>query len=623
MNLNNYLEALSLSRAKEYTRGWNKNRLKEWFGDEYRIYIPLNKDLIKITKSPIQKKIEKELKNSFYEIKNYQNGIALDKQYNREIKIGKLLNKLGFQNLLKEYNNDPTRTSAKQQEEDLLVVISRHPYDIAGQSTGRGWTSCKNLDNGCNMEYVKDESKGNLIAYLIKSNDKNINKPIARIMIVPFYDNNLNIKFVPEPNVYGSAGKYNKAFKETVNQWLQEKQGVLSGKFKASNFSYLDRLNRDMVFFDTTKPPEWIKEHNKKDLKFKYIDNEYIDNNKTIFIWENGTWLDGVFGDKDQLLKVYWNDGTFKNGTFLNSYAFGGIFENVFFDNASINKTIIINCKNSKNSIFNGCKIENIVTYSSRFHDCKIDNINIKAHASIENCLIYNIYTDKNNYNIKIYNTDIICSNEDCNINKVQINNLSKERILRNILISDSTVKTSRIENCLIKKSVIEAKKIINTKIKQQSIINNFGKNMIIENCELNDIIINDSNVNKNVHIKNSKIKATILPNSEYYKISNCYIYDSCGYNNYSNSNNITIKTQYSNNYIQCKYNKKFIKTNLNYKEFSILNNNSKNIEELINSIKVKELAKKKIMAKEKEEEKIKALEMHLKRRRAKIKKNS
>jgi hypothetical protein len=126
---------------------------------------------------------------------------------------------------LNRYLNDPIRVRPKKTD---LIVISRAKYDIAGMSTDRGWTSCMNLDNGGNKHYIScDLEEGSIIAYLIKKDDLNINKPIARVLIKPFvnrYDEN-DIVFKPEEVIYGTADE---SFKMTVTNLLDTNQDINS-----------------------------------------------------------------------------------------------------------------------------------------------------------------------------------------------------------------------------------------------------------------------------------------------------------------------------------------------------------------------------------------------------------
>ena len=106
------------------------------------------------------------------------------------------------------------------------VCISRHPYDIAGMSTGRGWRSCMNLIDGEYNYYVESSiMAGALIAYLIKDDDENINNPTSRLLIKPYIKRRQKQNF-ENPNwllkvsdQYGTA--YPK-FAEVVQKWCNE-----------------------------------------------------------------------------------------------------------------------------------------------------------------------------------------------------------------------------------------------------------------------------------------------------------------------------------------------------------------------------------------------------------------
>ena len=251
MKFNNYFEALPLSQAKYFTRMYDKKRYDDLFEGKNRIYIPL-KSSFKDEKT-VNPKIENMLKKYGWEIINYKDGYAKEKNGKNIIKIGKLLKRLFPLDdiLLKEFNNDPIRQTSKK--EDLLVVISRHPYDIAGMSTDRGWTSCMNLVDGCNKNKVKyDIRGGSIIAYLIKKEDKNINKPIARLLMKPYFiiDKNGNSiedkSFLIPDKIYGTA---NKNFTDTVMNWLEQKQGKLEGYFRIANRKIYTDSDRDELSF--------------------------------------------------------------------------------------------------------------------------------------------------------------------------------------------------------------------------------------------------------------------------------------------------------------------------------------------------------------------------------------
>ena len=185
------LEALPLSVAKKYTKLWKPEYAKALFQKytndpkAYRIYFPLEENTSE--KLAVPKEIKDYLNDKGYEILDYKEGIAertvktQQGEKKQKVKIGAILKE--EPTLLKSFNE--RLGGNKTKESNLLVCISRHPYDIAGMSTNRGWTSCMNLETGCNKKYVEQDVKqGSLIAYLINSDDKNINHPIGRILIM-------------------------------------------------------------------------------------------------------------------------------------------------------------------------------------------------------------------------------------------------------------------------------------------------------------------------------------------------------------------------------------------------------------------------------------------------------
>src|SRR5574343_573218 len=146
---------------------------------------------------------------------NYLKGICRKKigDDKREFKIGKILSKLekskkyepnlssliysnpqmfnkfkDIKSILRIYNEDPDRAVSNSNK--YLICISKHPYDIAGMSTDRGWTSCMNLVGGVYRNKIKPLiQEGGLVAYLIKEDDLNIEHPLGRVTIYPMRGN--------------------------------------------------------------------------------------------------------------------------------------------------------------------------------------------------------------------------------------------------------------------------------------------------------------------------------------------------------------------------------------------------------------------------------------------------
>ena len=246
----------TLKTLPEYIKS-NNNGDRLYFNINEDIKTNYNKHINADT--TIQDKITTFLKSEGYKVTDYIKGIATDK-YNREVKIGKVLNK-SKSNLLQKFNNDVSRQSLSTNQ---IVVFSKNPYDIGGMSSNRGWTSCMNLygDNE-NKHYVNcDIKKGTIIAYLINVNDTNINKPQARILIKSFInvkDKNDIVYWVGN-DVYGTAPEYFYRFVNSVFEKFYPHQG----KYKLSAGLYDDEgTPRNIDFKEEEKRKKQIEIANK------------------------------------------------------------------------------------------------------------------------------------------------------------------------------------------------------------------------------------------------------------------------------------------------------------------------------------------------------------------------
>lgn len=252
MKFNNIInESIPLSLVKPYLKNNKKyydERLKGWFEGKYRVYIPVEKEseTEKDLNSELEKEIEKSLDSTVFKIKDFKKGTAIDTKNNREIKLGKVLNKIKQKDLLDRFNSSEQRTGVSKK--GLLICISRHPYDILGQSYDRGWTSCKNLEHGGNNKYLKDEIFQSIIAYLIYENDKNIKKPIARVLAFPYINNKLELAYKINKKVYGSAGIWENNFLKSFEEWIYKKQGEKTGTYKLIPFIYPDNMPETAEF---------------------------------------------------------------------------------------------------------------------------------------------------------------------------------------------------------------------------------------------------------------------------------------------------------------------------------------------------------------------------------------
>ena len=252
-------EAISISHAKQATKiflkAGGKQRYDEVFKGSDRLYYDLNKK--SIDKTPIELEVMKALTDNGYYLADYEKGIAKKEGDEKNVfKVQKILTKFGFTDLKNRVDSDPLRASSTKY--DKKIVISRHGIDIAGQSTGRSWTSCKNLTMGANRKFVWTEIKeGGLVAYLIKADDLNIENPIARIMIGVFINTEDDSDFVlyPDQSVYGNYNKED--FLNFVEDWCDAANSKISkniGTYNLSPNCYTDRRKRlDLLSGENTK----------------------------------------------------------------------------------------------------------------------------------------------------------------------------------------------------------------------------------------------------------------------------------------------------------------------------------------------------------------------------------
>lgn len=145
-----------------------------------RLFLPL------VQSSPplVPGKIQWELEAQGYQVQDYRAGLAV--RNGKIKKIGKLLS----EDCLRLYTTDRSR-QVKGSIDHYRVVISRHPYDLLGMSTGRSWTSCFDLnhDPNCLPKLIQEILHSSLVAYLIRNTDRNIQKPLARVKLVLFHSN--------------------------------------------------------------------------------------------------------------------------------------------------------------------------------------------------------------------------------------------------------------------------------------------------------------------------------------------------------------------------------------------------------------------------------------------------
>ena len=143
--------------------------------------------------------------------------------------------------LIDYYNKIPeVKLYRENKVKSFYIVFSKHRYDVAGMSTGRGWTSCMNLYTGINSHYVQHDVKaGTLVAYLVRNDDLNIKNPVARVAIKPFVslEDPSNVLYQSEQRVYGTPPI---GFLDEINRLLGAVQTNKQGIFKLKDTLYCD-----------------------------------------------------------------------------------------------------------------------------------------------------------------------------------------------------------------------------------------------------------------------------------------------------------------------------------------------------------------------------------------------
>lgn len=131
-------------------------------------------------------------------------------------KIGSVLEKNNAPaHVIQAFQHDPVRVGAGKKDYDL--VVTNHPHDVYGMSTGRGWTSCADMNNpkGYAAQKMEDEINNHThVVYLVNRGDDYDKNSIARLAFKHHTalneksDTNPNINhqtLISEKRVYGQA----------------------------------------------------------------------------------------------------------------------------------------------------------------------------------------------------------------------------------------------------------------------------------------------------------------------------------------------------------------------------------------------------------------------------------
>jgi len=254
----------------------NPYPFSNWFDENGRAYIEFQ-DPEENTSDPGDDKwVIGMLEDAGWQVLDYKGGYA--QKGNRKMRIGKIINqirkeeKAKYQKLFEDaarrkadefeidnirrqsyaalkfidecadqFTNSLARAGA--QSGGIMIVISQNPHDVASMSTGRSWESCMTLGTGSHHQDVYCEvSRGGLVAYLINVNDKNIERPHARIHIRRFQSPNGHNIAIPEKSVYGNDVP---GFQNAVKNWLNTmQQQAPAGVYQRQGGGYSDTFGQ-------------------------------------------------------------------------------------------------------------------------------------------------------------------------------------------------------------------------------------------------------------------------------------------------------------------------------------------------------------------------------------------
>nr|DAF93722.1 MAG TPA: hypothetical protein [Myoviridae sp. ctshb19] len=248
--------AVSMRSALKYRRDWNKHGptvqlLRKFMphgSSGFRLYIPIGGTSQGHVVAPVS--VRKAVAKAGYRITDYlaKKCVKLaDKEQKNVFNIGKVIAKDPVAKAA--FDNDPQLQNSKTSE--FTMVVSCHPYDIIGMSTGRDWDnmSCMRLrDNranytdGINKHYLEhDIAEGTLVAYAVRTNDLNVQEPLGRCLLKPFLlqdDERQAVKYRRETRIYGNPVP---GFADTMNKFIRKlNAGIPDGIYRINQNLYDD-----------------------------------------------------------------------------------------------------------------------------------------------------------------------------------------------------------------------------------------------------------------------------------------------------------------------------------------------------------------------------------------------
>ena len=379
--INDFLfEVLNYEQDLEY-KGYSEDRnpntlsvLQSWFkkysednkyytqkgedGEIDRIYIPVDYSKMMLTKKDLEISenfiaVSNRLKILGYVVSDYVAGYCykIGESENRQYRIGKVLQKVVsdsekdqnakitttvYKDVLRKFNLDKNRELV---EGDYKIVLSYRYNDVASMSTNRGWTSCMDLNcDWKNSDVLEvDVLLCTIVAYLIKGDDLEIEKPIGRLAIKNFHkDLYYDEVWLPDLFAYGTFPK--NLMSEVITDFIKKQPFFYSG----GNY-YSGRYEKeDDLYSDFKSPKVYIYDSRiGGGVDFFNPDKTYVEGYDKYGYDEDGYNKEGY--DRDGYdIEGYNEDGFDKDGFDFSGYDENGFDEDGYdengFDGNGVNK---------------------------------------------------------------------------------------------------------------------------------------------------------------------------------------------------------------------------------------------------------------------------------------------
>lgn len=231
---------LSTYRAWKGRHLFDPSLTENIFKGKARIVLPIKT----LTVAEPLRFVKYELNILGFTIVDYFKGLA--ERNGQLVKIGKVLTRAKKFEAKKLFDNDPGRVANNSKA--LKVVISRHPYDILGCATGRGWKSCLDIQDGSlGYKLYQDVENGNLVAYLVNADDTGVKKPLGRFRIIRYANSN-SVIWKRTPLAYGTVIP---EFANSIDSFLDKHNSKSDGIFERLVPSHLDCAPRAIIKANT------------------------------------------------------------------------------------------------------------------------------------------------------------------------------------------------------------------------------------------------------------------------------------------------------------------------------------------------------------------------------------